>query len=176
MNSLYKKLNGYFTPYLVFTLNQLIDLMKEDDSIEKTMIRINAFEKEVKEVADHGWGNQHLFIKNSYGDLFKFMLSKEYLSGGRTNNLYVLTLWSYNDHSLGHFILKDKYCIENKDVVLDKVAKRTERFSQGYVPCSNCEKEEKIKDIEKNRYFAGIYCNECWERKYKAIEAKENYN
>ena len=42
------------------------------------------------------------------------------------------------------------------------------------VNCSACDKEITYNEIA-GRYFAGIYCKECWENKYKEIEAKETY-
>ena len=29
--------------------------------------------------------------------------------------------------------------------------------------------------LDGGQYVAGHYCKECWDNKYKAIEAKENY-
>lgn len=49
-------------------------------------------------------------------------------------------------------------------------------FENGMLKCSGCGKLVRYEDARKNRYFAGLYCNHCWETKYKAIEASETYN
>lgn len=43
------------------------------------------------------------------------------------------------------------------------------------INCSDCGKLIDEKDIA-GRYFAGLYCKDCWERTWKEIEAKENYD
>jgi formamidopyrimidine-DNA glycosylase len=49
-----------------------------------------------------------------------------------------------------------------------------EDYGRGYVRCSDCETKIKTSEIA-GRYFAGVYCKDCWDGKWKAIEAKENY-
>lgn len=44
------------------------------------------------------------------------------------------------------------------------------------VHCSNCEKEANFEDVKGNRYNAGVYCNECWERRYRKLAKEENYD
>lgn len=49
-------------------------------------------------------------------------------------------------------------------------------FENGILKCSSCGKFARYEDARKNRYFAGLYCDNCWETTYKAIEASETYN
>lgn len=50
----------------------------------------------------------------------------------------------------------------------------TKEYCDGDIHCSSCGQQIKQKEIA-GRYFAGIYCKDCWESKYKDIEAKETY-
>ena len=45
----------------------------------------------------------------------------------------------------------------------------------GKINCSDCGKILDEKEVA-GRYFAGLYCKDCWERTWKEIEAKENYD
>jgi hypothetical protein len=55
------------------------------------------------------------------------------------------------------------------------IAKAMEHYSCGEVQCAEC--GEWIKRHEAGgRYFAGLYCQHCWDTKWKEIEAKETYN
>ena len=55
------------------------------------------------------------------------------------------------------------------------MSKAAKEYTKGIVYCSGCGKEIQKKDIA-GRYLAGVYCADCWEQTYKAIEAKETYN
>jgi predicted nucleic-acid-binding Zn-ribbon protein len=78
--------------------------------------------------------------------------------------------------SLGSFQIKavnketDK--LQRKD--FDKIISVCRKYVQGTIQCSGCDKEIQIVDIA-GQYFAGRYCKHCWETKYRAIEAAENY-
>ena len=50
-----------------------------------------------------------------------------------------------------------------------------EDYSHEIIRCSDCE-VAMSKDEIAGRYFAGVYCSDCWERKWKAIEAAETYD
>ena len=47
-------------------------------------------------------------------------------------------------------------------------------YNNGIIYCSDCGKEMKIEEVA-GRYFAGLYCRECWEREWKEKEARETY-
>lgn len=44
----------------------------------------------------------------------------------------------------------------------------------GFICCSDCGKRIKKSEIA-GGYFAGRYCTDCWNNKWKAIESKETY-
>jgi hypothetical protein len=60
--------------------------------------------------------------------------------------------------------------------VINEVVNRMEEFTQGYTHCSDCGTRIKYHGEVAGRYFAGVYCEKCWDGKWKAIEAKETYN
>lgn len=49
-------------------------------------------------------------------------------------------------------------------------------FECGFVDCANCGRSIKYSENRDHRYYAGIYCLECWETKYKKIAEEENYD
>ena len=61
------------------------------------------------------------------------------------------------------------------DKQVNEIQKRLENYCNNIVECSECHKELQIgKDIA-GTYYAGVYCRDCWESKWKAIEARDNY-
>lgn len=58
---------------------------------------------------------------------------------------------------------------------LDEINSYLEEFCQDKIRCSCCRKLMDKKDVA-GRYFAGVYCKECWESEYKAREAAETYD
>lgn len=48
-------------------------------------------------------------------------------------------------------------------------------YCDGIVKCSECGKKL-IKEEIAGRYYAGVYCKHCWETKWEAIEARDNYD
>ncbi len=59
--------------------------------------------------------------------------------------------------------------------IYHKIISDCEDFVIGMQNCSGCNNKMKRSEIA-GQYFAGRYCKNCWETKYKAIEAKETYN
>lgn len=85
-------------------------------------------------------------------------------------------VWDDDSKNLGDFKLDDDYKnqIPTEDFC-NWVETILKNRCDGIVHCSDCKKEMKVEYIA-GRYFAGIYCKDCWEGKWKAIEAKEDYN
>lgn len=63
-------------------------------------------------------------------------------------------------------------CITREQVNLIK--KHLQNYCKGIISCSDCGKSIDKSDIA-GRYYAGTYCNECWDKKWKEIASKDNY-
>ena len=88
-----------------------------------------------------------------------------------------LHVWdSTGGTSIFSAVFDDGLSEQSRRAIVNRAIERMEEFSVGYVYCSDCGKKVKYHDETGGRYFAGIYCKDCWERKWKAIEAKETYN
>lgn len=81
----------------------------------------------------------------------------------------------YNTNGTNHLgkihLRKDQSALEVYTWVKDITSKNL----AGIISCSGCGEDIKEEDVAGN-YFAGRYCKNCWETKYKKIEASENYN
>lgn len=82
-------------------------------------------------------------------------------------------LWGENSINLGDYNIVEKD-YPSYDFVrwLDD---RLEKSIKGIYHCSDCKKEMKKNEIA-GRYFAGIYCRDCWEREWKEREEQETYD
>jgi hypothetical protein len=118
----------------------------------------------VRKVTGYGWGNSHWIVTNSYGDTFTFILSGKHL-----------TIWEYSgdievaEASLVEDLKERRKQVNNLLSLLDK-------FSLGTILCSGCNKECKLEEIKSHRFYSGIYCDECWEKKYKHAASIERYD
>lgn len=81
-------------------------------------------------------------------------------------------IWDDFSQSLGTFVIDPK--LPPTDAFIEWIENITKEYCDGDIHCSGCGKQIKQKEIA-GRYFAGIYCKDCWENKYKDIEAKETY-
>ena len=61
------------------------------------------------------------------------------------------------------------------DDFIEWIENITYEYINGIVHCSDCNKSLKEEEIA-GRFFAGIYCKECWEKEWKEREAKETYD
>ena len=105
---------------------------------------------------------------------------KEYSLGYFDKKVF---LWSPKDEkdskvnniSIGGF----KYPIDPKSVpdhdFIKWVEETVDNFENHIINCCECGKEIAFSEIA-GKYFAGVYCKDCWENKWKEIEAKEDYN
>jgi len=104
--------------------------------------------------------------------------STAYLLRGKTKFRFLMgdkqfALWTDDDRSLGFFTI-DPHDVPSKDFI-DWILKTTEEFINGIIHCSSCGKEINVSEIAGN-YFAGVYCQKCWDTKYKELEANESYD
>lgn len=85
------------------------------------------------------------------------------------------SLWDETGmRSLGHYNINNNEI--PSDQFIDWIEQVTKNFCDGLVPCSDCKKiipKEKIA----GHYFAGIYCDDCWNHHgWKEKEANETYD
>lgn len=83
------------------------------------------------------------------------------------------TIWDNDDKFLGSFCIK----IENPPTegFIKWINRIVEEYIAGIVHCSDCGREIKKNEIA-GRYFAGVYCKECWDREWAEREARETYD
>ena len=135
----------------------------------------------MKVITQERFDNPHLMLSNTYGDLFSLAVYKQ-----NTVYDYEINVWDYKGLPS---ICVNKFHIDNFDDpipknIIDELQVATEKYSKGFVQCSDCGNEISIENAG-GRYFAGIYCIDCWlgstgEKKgiggWKYIESQESYD
>lgn len=120
------------------------------------------FKKSRNEIFGITWNNSFIRFKRDDSDeLFKINIDRE------------VNIWNSQDESLG--CIKVDYDAPPTDEFIEKVEQLTFESINHQIRCSDCEKLM-IRDQIAGRYFAGVYCKDCWESKWKAIEAQETYD
>lgn len=140
---------------------------------------IRVMTKAFKELTGYNFDNTHLKWSNIYGDLFAISVHAElppkHLKG---TGQWDITIWDARGNTTIDVISFDIKDV-NTDYIPNDIYRRmeevTEDFSRGKVSCSGCGSKHDYSKIKHQKYFAGIYCNNCWETKYKAIESSETY-
>jgi formamidopyrimidine-DNA glycosylase len=112
-----------------------------------------------------------MLMENRYREWFQIQLSK-----ARNTNVFTLHVWEHmGQQSIGNVSFEVDGGGHANQNTFSGIKSRMDSWSEGFVRCSGC--GEKIeRDKIAGRYFAGVYCQNCWDTKYKAIEAKETYN
>lgn len=155
-------------------------------------------QKGMKEVAGLFYDNDRVSY-SLYGELFSLMFSQRscvkgsvlynqynMMSGARIVvrgasdsllfNVYTFSMWD----SKGMMSLNNGTFVCNPDkplpIEVQKAIYGTARdYIDGTVHCSHCN-EVLERDEIAGSYFAGVYCQECWDREYRVREANESYN
>jgi len=159
-------------PYIV--INYITFEKGLSGNLDKFIADLEEASKAVKTAVNHKWANGNMRFSNIYGTEFAFMLSKrEHLTTKEV--WYELAVWdAYGSTAIISGTIPENS--KERQNFIKKVVSFTEEYSVGKIHCSDCGQLVNYPDVEKNRYFAGIYCDDCWNRKWKDIEAKENYN
>lgn len=150
--------------YTEFFNSDIVELKEKFEEIRK----------QFKKITGYTYDNKDQRISNIYGDEFSFMITQHV--GFKEKNEAEINIW--NSSGYDHLFRKVvKFDDQNK---IDRDSKkeiieRMDEYSKGEIHCSDCQKIMKRQDVA-GRYFAGLYCTDCWERKWKAIEAKETYD
>ena len=127
---------------------------------------INYFYDARNKILGCKFGNPMFKIK--YKDrLFSFSVYCE------NDNSVSIHVWNYAGIlSIGNYYQKQPEIIKS---VLDDIKIDLDNFIDNKIHCSGCNKLIDMKTVA-GSYYAGRYCKDCWESKYKAIEAADNYD
>lgn len=131
----------------------------------------------MKVITGYQYDNGKVLWTNIYGDPFSIMVSETKKGKSiKDESDYMLSVWLFNgSFSLGEKPFKAKYNNKLPADVYKWLMNITENFHNGLFNCSGCQEKTLISEIA-GQFYAGRYCKKCWETKYKAIEAKENYD
>ena len=124
--------------------------------------------KECQKVMDYKWDTPAIHISNIFGTSFTAHIYQN------NKGKITLTLWDDRGHvSLGSYLMQE-YGFQGTEFT--RLCDVMNDWTRGFMPCSHCGKRINYQDNSSHSYFAGIYCLECWDKTYKAKEAKETYN
>lgn len=133
--------------------------------------------RELKELTGYSYDNRHLYFSNIFGELFT--ISIYFSHNERTHSKkWVINVWNHTgNQSLGEIYqdVVDKETDKLSDENYRKLCELTENFTKGKIKCSDCGKLISKSEIA-GHFYAGTYCTDCWERKWKERESKENYD
>lgn len=147
-----------FEPVTVFPYSVFRELCNNYSNLENDLQALHNHQIYVNK---YRWGNTHFRFSNIFGEEFAFQV--------HSNNIHI---WNtYGQVALGTWDLS----VESNRVV-NEILDISEHWTRGEMKCSDCKNWMNYKENSKHHYFAGVYCLDCWERKWKAIEAKETYN
>lgn len=128
--------------------------------------------KELKKISGYTFDNTHLHWSNIFGHMFSISIHLNY-----KKTYWDVHVWNHTGNESILNFLQKVVTVETDVLSIDNYKKLcgvTENYVRGIIKCSGCGKEIKTTDVA-GQYFAGRYCNNCWNNKYKAIEAAENY-
>jgi hypothetical protein len=152
-------------------------IKKINGDIREFISEIEENRKKLRITSGYAFDNNVSRFRNMYDDEFLFYISEkekknEETSNFEKKNVFEVHVWDVSDRSIISVILTN----ENKKEVIAKISDCCNLWSLGKIHCSDCDKVMDYAENKNNRYFAGIYCKECWERKWKKIEAEETYD
>ena len=160
------------TPYIVVDYMTFGRRLLGD--LDEFIADLEEVRKAVKVATNYKWDNGNRRFSNGGGVEFAFTLHKHTHFTTR-ETWHTIGVWdSRGDTSIISDIVPVN--LDERKKFLSKIMRLCSNYADGKVYCHDCGKTANYVDIKNNRYFAGIYCDECWERKWKAIEANENYN
>jgi len=154
----------YVEPWLMFNAPQVKEQLLRNPA--KFANEIEDLRKSVSESINYKWANSHHHMKTSRGKIVAFQASNN--KDGVSFNM-----WTTNSESLGGCGMgsgKRAWEIRIKELFA-----RLDLYDAGQAHCSDCQEVMDMK-LMGGRYFGGIYCQSCWDNKWKAVEAKETYN
>jgi hypothetical protein len=159
-----------FTPVLVFESHEFIHLLEGDlGELVADLVNLKNY---MRDCTGYGWGNTHQRVQNIFGDEFSFSIYPVEKRRGQTD--YNLSVWNEGG-SLNIFIGTIPVGVPERKQFCADLFKCLDRFSRGYVQCTHCHQEILYWESRERRFYAGIYCPDCWDKIYAKKEAQENY-
>lgn len=108
---------------------------------------------------------------------FAFLIDVNDYSNPKSKLKNTFHIWDDFSQGLGDFTINPNE--PPSDDFINWIENITKEYCENKIHCSDCGKEiinDRCDGGIAGRYFAGIYCKDCWERKWKAIEANGNYD
>ncbi len=158
---------GYYVePWLVFNAPQVRQQLLSSPA--KFANEIEDLRKSVSESINYKWSNSHHHMKTSRGKIVAFQVSN-------TKDGVGFNVWTTNSESLGSCYYNDRTSKQEWEIKVKLLFVALDLFDEGKAHCSDCKNIMVMAEMG-GRYFGGIYCQSCWDREWKAVEAKETYN
>ncbi|KKM19434.1 hypothetical protein LCGC14_1655700 [marine sediment metagenome] len=178
--------NLSFTPVILLSINSLRKLFLIDIDSNNKESAYTVIRKQLKDIFNYRWDNSILGITDGYGVQYTMSI---YTIKNKHGCNWSINFWDQTgSNSIYEF---DKEYISDADMLTSDeimtIKKHLEDFTKGIKKCNGCGTSIPTSryiayDLDKHKkkyggqYFAARYCIDCWENKYKAIEAAENYN
>lgn len=175
-----KSFRTVITPAIIIWHRTLLEVpLWSLDGNNQTEFSLRHYEQLLKECVGKRSGNRHQFFQITMGGhYFPFSIHFSPQVNPKKYFHWEFHVWNMTGHETVNcyeFPSTDKeHDMMPKEIYL-KAMQDCEDYARGIKICSGCQKKVNSKEIA-GHYFAGSYCSHCWETKYKAIEAKENYN
>ena len=151
----------YTEPAIIIAYSNLRMYILED--IDYFRKELEEMRKRVKLATGYQYDNSCFRTSSIYGTEFPFHLSLD--------NLH---LWDIHSIVVAEENLSKD--VELRRGALNRISKKIDLYDKGIITCSKCHEEIEMRPVRGNRFYAGIYCNDCWEGGVRQQEAKENYN
>jgi hypothetical protein len=153
--------NCIFTPAIIFTENDLHRLLINNGT--NLITDLDFLRVKIKKELSYSWDSSIGYVKNDYGDLFTFSLDR-----------YGFTVWSLGGTTLFRCPVVDDH--NEMETYLSGLSSSLYAYSKGLVSCSNCGKMCEQESVKNNHYWAGVYCQDCWDLKFEKLALKERYD
>jgi len=139
------------------------------------------FRKELKKAGKIRFDNDcGLCIKLNEQNEFDVLLIEKNPKEGSINaerygtHYWEIAIWAENGLlAIGHWTTQNDRLTEAdyKDIKM-----HLDKFTDGYVRCSECGTWVNVQESKQRRYYAGIYCQACWDGGIAAQAAADDYN
>ncbi len=158
-----------FEPWTVFDQYTWRQLLMGDLAV--LYANLHLVHTSIMESTGYSWGNTHWHVAagKDYHP-YTWMITH---AGFKDKTVFALDVWDWNGNKAvysGELFPDAAKCKATIDAALAAM----DKWSNSIFICSSCGKETPL--TERHSYWAGGYCNVCWEREYREKEANTNYD